>query len=473
MLSFYANENSGYVYESALFWWLDDLRQASLNWMLLKGGLIASLGVAVHTISKVDLRLRSCGAVFNVLQAILRAVAVAILALNLYMGFNGGNWATLWLNHVHDPTTTAKRRGSELDMSEHAEARREWEAQAYEAHISHWTHQNGEKYAFLDLAAFLLIIVTQQKKVMANSRVLGCLVFLHLVVNLDKFIVEVWKLTNDNLFYQTVRHNELWSLKMLSHLNFEARWKVLAFLHENVISIDVLFFLWHLRSAKCSRADCHNVCGYECPSCVNLGLTEGGFCSEDCLKAVWETHKLCHTERNEGSFSYTGSLRPHAYSSAELRPVPEGIAAPEWATTGAPALVVNVTAQASIPIALTIDVQKVKVASKICRDALDAGHRAIKAGVTTEEIDRVVHEYIVARGAYPALLNHHKFPGSCTTSINEAIAQGVPDQRPLEDGDMITLGVGCYKDGYFSDIAETYCVGVVDEQGRKLAETAH
>ena len=67
MLSFYANENSGYVYESALFWWLDDLRQASLNWMLLKGGLIASLGVAVHTISKVDLRLRSCGAVFNVL----------------------------------------------------------------------------------------------------------------------------------------------------------------------------------------------------------------------------------------------------------------------------------------------------------------------------------------------------------------------------------------------------------------------
>lgn len=113
------------------------------------------------------------------------------------------------------------------------------------------------------------------------------------------------------------------------------------------------------------------------------------------------------------------------------------------------------------------------MASKICRDALDAGHRAIKAGVTTEEIDRVVHEYIVSRGAYPSLLNHHKFPGSCTTSINEAIAQGVPDQRPLEDGDMITLGVSCYKDGYFSDIAETYCVGLVDEQGQKLSETSH
>lgn len=113
-----------------------------------------------------------------------------------------------------------------------------------------------------------------------------------------------------------------------------------------------------------------------------------------------------------------------------------------------------------------------KVASKICRDALDAGHRAIKAGVTTEEVDRVVHEYIVSKGAYPSLLNHHKYPSSCTTSINEAIAHGVPDQRPLADGDMITLGVSCLKDGYFSDIAETYCVGTVDEQGRKLADVS-
>jgi hypothetical protein len=220
--------------------------------------------------------------------------------------------------------------------------------------MSHWTHQNGEKYAFLDLAAFLLIVLTQGKKVMANSAVLGCLVFLHLIVNLDKFIVEVWKLTNENLFYQTVRHNELWSLGLLSHLNFQARWELLAFLHENVITIDVLAFLWHLRSAKCARAGCQNVRAYECPSCVNLALPDGGFCSEDCLKADWETHKVCHEKRNEGSFKYTGSLRPHAYSSAELRSIPEGIAKPEWADSGAPNL--DLTARAAIPTALTIDV---------------------------------------------------------------------------------------------------------------------
>jgi len=335
----YANENIGYVYQTALFWWVNDLKNTEVVWMLLKCGLIASLGFVLYSVSKVDLRLQSCGAVASVVSAILRALAVGLLALNLYLGLNGGNWDTLWLNNVSDPS---KKRGQELDISEHAEARREWEAQVYDANISHWTHQNGEKYAFLDLAAFLLIIITQQKKVMANSRVLGCLVFLHLIVNLDKFIVEVWKLTNDNLFYQTVRHNELFSLELLGHLNFEARWKLLAFLHENVISIDVLFFFWHLRSAKCSKPDCHNVCAYQCPSCVNLALPDGGFCSEDCLKAVWETHKVAHEKRNEGSFSYTGSLRPHAYSSAELRPVPEGLTKPEWAETGAPDLVVNV-----------------------------------------------------------------------------------------------------------------------------------
>ena len=268
-----------------------------------------------------------------------------------------------------------------------------------------------------------------------------------------------------------MRHNELWSLGLLSHLNFQARWKLLAFLHENVISLDVLAFLWHLRSAQCARAGCQNVRAYECPSCVNLALPDGGYCSEECLKADWETHKLCHDKRNEGSYSYTGSLRPHAYSSAELRPIPEGIAKPEWADAGTPNL--DLRARAAIPIALTIDVQKMKVASKLCRDALDAGHRAIKAGVTTEEVDRVVHEYIVSKGAYPSRLNHHKYRSSCTTSVNEAIAHGVPDLRPLEDGDMITLGVSCCKDGYFSDAAETYCVGAVDAQGRKLADTAH
>ena len=108
ILSFYANENISYVYKSALFWWWDDVRRGELYWVLFKGGLIASLGLVLHTVSKVDLRLQSCGVVFTVLQAVLRAVAVGLLALNLYLGYQGGNWASLWLHAVPDPS---KARG--------------------------------------------------------------------------------------------------------------------------------------------------------------------------------------------------------------------------------------------------------------------------------------------------------------------------------------------------------------------------
>lgn len=68
VLSLYANENIVYVYESALFWWVDDLRNAEVVWVVLKGGLIASLALVLYTASKVDLRLRACpGAVFTVI----------------------------------------------------------------------------------------------------------------------------------------------------------------------------------------------------------------------------------------------------------------------------------------------------------------------------------------------------------------------------------------------------------------------
>ena len=66
MLSLYANENIGYVYESAVFWWLEDLKNTEVIYLLLKGGLIASLGSVLYSISKVDLRLQSCGAAFSV-----------------------------------------------------------------------------------------------------------------------------------------------------------------------------------------------------------------------------------------------------------------------------------------------------------------------------------------------------------------------------------------------------------------------
>ena len=143
---------------------------------------------------------------------------------------------------------------------------------------------------------------------------------------------------------------------MLAHLNFDKKWKYLAFLHENVISIDILYFFYSLMGTKCENPECHNVSAYKCPSCLNLGLPGGNYCSEECLQNVWDTHKLNHGKRNDSGFKYTGSLRPYAYSFSTLRSVPDEVKKPEWAETGAPHLLVNVTGANTIPYNNPLDI---------------------------------------------------------------------------------------------------------------------
>jgi methionyl aminopeptidase len=87
-------------------------------------------------------------------------------------------------------------------------------------------------------------------------------------------------------------------------------------------------------------------------------------------------------------------------------------------------------------------------------------------------LDRIIHDATIERGAYPSPLNYYHFPKSCCTSVNEVICHGIPDQRPLKDGDIVNLDVTCYLDGYHGDLNETYLVGNVDEKGRKLVDTA-
>jgi methionyl aminopeptidase len=77
------------------------------------------------------------------------------------------------------------------------------------------------------------------------------------------------------------------------------------------------------------------------------------------------------------------------------------------------------------------DIDGIRVAAAIARGAMDAGHAIVKAGVTTEDIDKVVHDYIISHDAYPSPLNYYGFPRSCCTSVNEIICHGIPDTRPL------------------------------------------
>jgi len=92
----------------------------------------------------------------------------------------------------------------------------------------------------------------------------------------------------------------------------------------------------------------------------------------------------------------------------------------------------------------------------------------VAVGVTTEAIDEAVHNFIIGEGAYPSPLNYYGFPRSCCTSVNEIICHGIPDTRPLKDGDIINLDITVYKDGYHGDLNETYLVGNVAESSKAL-----
>jgi methionyl aminopeptidase len=109
----------------------------------------------------------------------------------------------------------------------------------------------------------------------------------------------------------------------------------------------------------------------------------------------------------------------------------------------------------------------------LARKTLDLGHSLVKAGVTTDYIDEVVHNFIIENNAYPSPLNYYKFPKSLCTSVNEVICHGIPDSRPLENGDIVNLDVTVFKDGVHVDLNETYLVGEVAESSKFLVSKAY
>lgn len=126
-----------------------------------------------------------------------------------------------------------------------------------------------------------------------------------------------------------------------------------------------------------------------------------------------------------------------------------------------------------IPVCTEEEIEGIRVACKIGRKALDAGHAAAKAGATGEDIDRVVHETIIDEDAYPSPLNYYNFPKSVCTSVNEIICHGIPDSRPLVDGDILNIDVSVFKNGYHGDLNETYHIGEVAESSAHLVKNAY
>ncbi|XP_008545943.1 uncharacterized protein LOC103570115 [Microplitis demolitor] len=95
----------------------------------------------------------------------------------------------------------------------------------------------------------------------------------------------------------------------------------------------------------------------------------------------------------------------------------------------------------------------------------------IKQGVTTEFIDETVHEMIVSNGAYPSPLNYFRYPKSICTSVNNVACHGIPDNRPLVNGDILNVDITVYLDGYHGDCSTMFAVGNIDSHAKKLIET--
>lgn len=92
----------------------------------------------------------------------------------------------------------------------------------------------------------------------------------------------------------------------------------------------------------------------------------------------------------------------------------------------------------------------------------------IKPGVTTKQLDKILHDFIISKGGYPSCLGYEGFPGSACICINDEVVHGIPSNRKLKDGDIVKLDFTVRKAGYESDMTRTYCVGNVNERVRQM-----
>lgn len=162
-----------------------------------------------------------------------------------------------------------------------------------------------------------------------------------------------------------------------------------------------------------------------------------------------------------------GNLKPGKVSP--LRSVPSHIDRPEYLFHDGP----EVVTASDVKDPQTIE--RIRAAGKLAAQALAAVGTAVAPGITTDELDAIGHDFIVSHDAYPSCLEYGQppFPKSLCTSINECICHGIPDDRPLEEGDIVNVDITAYLDGVHGDTCAMFLVGEVDDESRLLCERTH
>jgi methionyl aminopeptidase len=240
-------------------------------------------------------------------------------------------------------------------------------------------------------------------------------------------------------------------------------------------------------SKTCGKPGCNKTASLACPTCIKLKAPPARFCGQECFKEYWNEHKKVHEEIRKArdadpsrmsrvfkGFNFSGTLRP--WKVTDRSTIPEGIEKPDYADHPngySQSEEMDKRNRSEIRVYTEEEIAGIKEACRIGREVLDAAGAAVAVGVTADALDKIVHEETVKRGAYPSPLNYYNFPKSVCTSVNEVICHGIPDMRPLEDGDIVNLDISVYYNGYHGDLNETFFVGNVNEDSVRLVECAY
>ena len=198
---------------------------------------------------------------------------------------------------------------------------------------------------------------------------------------------------------------------------------------------------------------------------VALGVNDRCWCGSG--KKYKKCHRESDAEAARGGDAPAAPLRPvRPGVISPRRAVPAHIVAPDYAVTGRPS-------RGTLPEVMDAGrIERMRRAGRAAARVLKHTASFIRPGITGDELDEIAHNECIKLGGYPSPLNYHGFPKSLCVSVNEVICHGIPDNRALEEGDIVNLDVTIYLDGMHGDTNATYPVGAVDPESRRLIEVA-
>ncbi|MBW8871112.1 MAG: type I methionyl aminopeptidase [Leifsonia sp.] len=116
------------------------------------------------------------------------------------------------------------------------------------------------------------------------------------------------------------------------------------------------------------------------------------------------------------------------------------------------------------------EVERIREAGRIAAQAIERVGQAVRPGITTEELDAIGHEFLLANDAYPSTLGYRGYPKSICSSVNEVICHGIPDDTVLQDGDIVNIDITAFKDGFHGDSNQTFIAGTASDEVTELVD---